>query len=430
MGDTPGFIYGLSYVISAYIFCNTNPRRKRSITTHFKQLLWAAFIIFFMIITKNVPKIFFLIFVFMEFCMVCFLIYMGCSMNVRNAIYYGVRAYVLGEFAASLEWQLFYYAINNYGMPLNTFTQTVSIIVTFGAIYLLAYMIERLINSDGVHLHVERQEVIAAFAIGVLIYAFSNLSYLGIATPFTTMSTFELFIIRTLVDAAGIALLGFYHVLLKESHARIEATQMETLLQMQYSNYQVTRESMDLVNQKYHDLKHQINILRKQTDDDKQQYLDQMEREIKEYEAQNKTGNETLDTVLTSKKLICQSEDIKLTAVADGEAISFMNIMDISNLFGNALDNAIEACEKIENKEERLIHLAVARERAFLKISVENRFDGELKVKNGTPQTTKTDNRYHGFGVKSIRSVAEKYNGSMTISAEDGWFRLRVLIPL
>ena len=127
------------------------------------------------------------------------------------------------------------------------------------------------------------------------------------------------------------------------------------------------------MNQKYHDLKHQITLLKAEANSEKStQYLEQMEKEIKSYEAQNKTGNKVLDAVLTSKSLYCQNKGIVFTCVADGTLLNFMAEMDISALFGNILDNAIEGAEKIPEKEKRLIHLSVAEQKSFLRIRVEN----------------------------------------------------------
>ena len=101
------------------------------------------------------------------------------------------------------------------------------------------------------------------------------------------------------------------------------------------------------MNRKYHDLKHQIALLRSQGNEERNGVLDQMESEIQSYEALNVTGNKVLDTVLTSKSLHCQSQGIQMTCVADGHALDFLSAMDISSLFGNALDNAIESVGKI-----------------------------------------------------------------------------------
>ena len=93
-------------------------------------------------------------------------------------------------------------------------------------------------------------------------------------------------------------------------------------------------------------------MLRSETSEEKAHYLDAMEQEIRSYEAQNKTGNEVLDTILTSKSLYCQQHGITLTCVADGAALDFMDTMDLCSLFGNALDNAIESVEKLPDSEQ------------------------------------------------------------------------------
>ena len=206
---------------------------------------------------------------------------------------------------------------------------------------------------------------------------------------------------------------------------------LQNILEMQYRNYQLSQESIDLVNQKYHDLKHQITLLKAEANSEKStRYLEQMEKEIKSYEAQNKTGNKVLDAVLTSKSLYCQNKGIGLTCVADGTLLNFIAEMDISALFGNVLDNAIESVEKLDAPEKRLIHLYVAQQKNFLCIKIENYCEEKLTFRNGMPQTTKKDKRFHGFGMKSIQSTVKKYGGSVTSEMRDSWFELRILIPL
>lgn len=107
-----------------------------------------------------------------------------------------------------------------------------------------------------------------------------------------------------------------------------------------------------------------------------------------------------------------------------------MHPMDLSALFGNALDNAIEGVKKLDDPEKRLIHLSVARQKGFLRIRAENCYAGGLDLNAGMPATTKQDKRCHGFGLKSIQAIAAKYGGSMTIGSKDGWFELRILFPV
>lgn len=187
------------------------------------------------------------------------------------------------------------------------------------------------------------------------VYAASNLSYVSPDTPFSGKMTAEIYNIRTLVDLGGMAILFAHHMQLVEYRRKKERDALQNVLQAQYAQYRSAQDSIDLINKKYHDLKHQIAVLRSETSEEKAHYLDAMEQEIRSYEAQNKTGNEVLDTILTSKSLYCQQHGITLTCVADGAALDFMDTMDLCSLFGNALDNAIESIEKLPDLS--LIHI-------------------------------------------------------------------------
>ena len=269
-----------------------------------------------------------------------------------------------------------------------------------------------------------------AAVMAAAIYILSSISYTQLNTPFSARGTMEIYTMRSVVYFGGVALLFAYQSQLCDLSTQREADALRNMLHLQYENYKARQESVDLINQKYHDLKHQIAVLRSESGEERNAVLDRMEQEIKAYEAQNDTGNKVLDTVLTGKSLTCRAQNIQLTVVADGAALDFMDVMDISNLFGNALDNAIESTDKITDPERRLIHLSVARQKGFAAIRIENCFDGELKFEKGLPVTTKKDVLYHGFGVKSIQNAAAKYGGTATITTREGWFELRVLIPL
>ena len=123
-------------------------------------------------------------------------------------------------------------------------------------------------------------------------------------------------------------------------------------------------------------------------------------------------------TILTGKHLYCMQHDINFTCVADGHLLDDMNVMDICTIFGNALDNAIEYEEKIEDRKKRLIRVAVYSQNQFVIIRVENYCEVQLAGGGVLPETTKKNKEYHGYGLKSIRTTAEKYGGSMTVRTE------------
>ena len=115
--------------------------------------------------------------------------------------------------------------------------------------------------------------------------------------------------------------------------------------------------------------------------------------------------------------------------MADGSALGFMPSLDIISLFSNALDNAFEAVTALP-KEEREIHMTVKKALGALSICVENPCAARPQMVDGIPATTKSDRRFHGFGMRSIRSTVEKYGGTMDIDTENGRFKLMIMIPL
>lgn len=337
----------------------------------------------------------------------------------------------IGEFAASLCWQIYYYMTNARGMH-GEFWRWAELIVVYAVIFTILALIELSLKKDLEEIHITRRELLVVIIIATSVFAMSNLSYLDQDGLFSGSFVMDIFIIRTLVDLSGIAVLYAYHVQVKEIQIRFEKDTLRNIMEMQYKNYQLSKENIDMVNQKYHDLKHQINLLKTQSyaqAGKSTSYLEKMEREIRVYETQNKTGNPILDAVLTNKALLCQNKEIELKFIVDGGALSFMEDMDVSALFGNMLDNAIESAQKQQEKQKRLIWLYVTREKQFVRIRTENYCDEKIQFKNGMPVTTKKDRRLHGYGMKSIKSTVEKYNGSVVAAQENNWFELKILLP-
>lgn len=357
-------------------------------------------------------------------------IYVCCKTTYWESCYYSFFGFVIAECIASLEWQLFNYFFEK-GQAESFGVQIVFLIFVYGLVVLGMWNIMKgHMPTDG-YLDVNRKDWVTALFIAIVVFAVSNISFITRDRPFSGAYSREIANIRTLVDIAGVAMLYAHFVLCCENKIRMELESVQNVLQNQYLQYKQSRESIDLINYKYHDLKHQIEVLRKEQDPEKRNaFLNKMEEEIKQYELQNKTGNGVLDTVLTSKSMYCDKHGITLTCVVDGHLLDFMETMDICSIFGNALDNAIESVIEIKEKEKRLIHLTVTQQKAFLMIRVENYFEGNLEYEKGQLESTKKDKAFHGYGIKSIRYTVNKYSGAVDIDAQDQWFNLCILIPL
>ncbi len=214
---------------------------------------------------------------------------------------------------------------------------------------------------------------------------------------------------------------------LSTKEARNEVDFLQRLYAQEKDQYRVLQENMELINIKCHDMRHRIRDLThgKNLSDEE---VTEIENSIAIYDSAVRTGNEVLDVILTEKGFRCNGKGIKLTCVADGGAIDFLSEADTYSLFGNIMDNAIDAVLKIEDEENRTIDLQIAKKKGFVSVSAKNPYVGEISLaENGLPLTSKEDKDYHGFGVKSIAFIIKKYGGELSVSLEDGVFNLNVL---
>lgn len=228
-----------------------------------------------------------------------------------------------------------------------------------------------------------------------------------------------------------ITLLYLQSALFKKSSMRKELETIQLLWHQQKGQYQLSKETIELINHKCHDLKHQVQAIRAVKDEkERETYLEKIEKSVQIYSAIVRTGNEILDTILTEKSLICENSGIHINCVADGSLLAFMNPVDLYTLFGNALDNAIEAVRKLESKEKRVIDIMLYERQSFLMLQIVNPMCGEVKFEDGLPLTTKAKNGYHGYGMKSMLHTIQKYEGHLITEVKNGCFYFNVMLPL
>ncbi len=218
--------------------------------------------------------------------------------------------------------------------------------------------------------------------------------------------------------------------LFKKSQLKQEMEMLNLMYLTQQEQYRMSKENIALINQKCHDLKHQIHALRKADKAELDRYLGEIEQSVEIYEAIVKTGNDVFDTILTEKSLYCKEHEIQVSCVADGSQLGFIDTIDLYAILGNVMDNAIDAVSKIKEKEKRQIDVMIYRQQNFLVMNIINPLEAQLDYEDGLPVTTKRDKNYHGFGLHSVRQILKKYDGFLDISEEDGCFSLKMLIPI
>ena len=359
------------------------------------------------------------------------IILFGAGTGKREGMYIAARAFVLAELVASLHWQLVMFLNLGENPERAQLFSLLLLVVTYAACFTVAWLIERGNFANDAPTVATAQLAIGTGAITIVTFAMSNLSFVSTNTPFSGTVGQEVFYIRTLVDFCGFAILYAQQEQARRMEASAELASINAQLESQHQEYLASKENIESIGRLAHDLKHQIAALRAEVDPEHAAAgFEQLEASVAQASAQQHSGNPVLDVILTTKMRTCADRGITLTAVADGKLLKGMSSMDIASLFGNALDNAIEATSKLPDPQQRLIRLALYGQGQFTVIRVENYYDSALtKDSTGALRTTKRDSSRHGFGVKSIRHIAMQYGGEVTIRTEDHWFVLTVLLP-
>ena len=237
------------------------------------------------------------------------------------------------------------------------------------------------------------------------------------------------------IYAASICLVILILQVIQQRELRVQRNldRNQNLWKQRQLQYETSKENIDLINRKVHDLKHQIAALAQSEGDSirKKAFVSEVQNMIEVYDSDANTGNEALDTLLMEKGLYCHLHGIDWTCVADGKLLEHVDVVDLFTMLGNALDNAVEAVEKCSLEQYKSIAVRIWKRDLFTVIQVENSYNGEIVLlENGLPKSSKGDDDNHGFGTKSIRAIAEKYGGTVTVKTEEQVFTLTILLPV
>lgn len=367
------------------------------------------------------------------FSIFAFLYFMTDS-TLKDAGYLTARAFVLAELVASLQWQIWVSWMPHkptLELGSSAFFGSIGLLIgCYGLGFGLAYLAERKNFPQTSWLGVDRSSLVMAAAIGVGTFLVSNLSFVTQSSPFTGSNDTDIFYIRTLVDLAGFVALYTQQTHRSQMRNAMELAETRVIMKSQHDQFLQSKRNIEELNRMHHDLKYYIDAIREEESADRRaDYLHQLEDSLSGYESEIRTGNQMLDVILSSKMERCLQEGITMTNVVDGKALEFMDLMGLSALFGNAIDNAIEACLKISDKDKRHIKVSVFTKQDFVMIRFENYWPRPVDFVEGLPQTTKSNRKRHGYGTQNMRAIVHSYKGSLTIGVEQDWFTVRILIP-
>lgn len=176
----------------------------------------------------------------------------------------------------------------------------------------------------------------------------------------------------------------------------------------------------------FHDMHNHIGAIRSLLAADKTDkaiaYLDALQKPVGGIASTLWTGDETVDYLINIRLAAAEKEGIRFDTQIEFPPNTSIGSADLCAVLGNLLDNAFDAVRRDQISENRSITLTIRRINRMLVIKVVNTFSGPLHVTDGRLKTTKTDGGLHGWGVESARTAAEKYDGTITTTAENGVF--------
>ena len=304
---------------------------------------------------------------------------------------------------------------------LGPFKYSIIYYVGYAISYSLSYfLILRKLKNYSVENYKNWQLIILLLGIVIVVYSISDLAN---RTKVNTSLTY-------LVPAALASYSLLFILFSTGRHNKMEEDEklLKQLLAQEQKHYEQISISMEVVNRRCHDLKYQVEYLRDAESLKRKEVADQLQKDVAIYEGFIKTGNISLDNVISEKHLVCDYKNIKFNYIIEN-SINFMEPVDLYVLLGNAIDNAIE-CVSYYEEPYRLINISIKQKNNLVFIKISNPCFNNIKIKDNYPLTSKQDKNLHGFGIKSMHLIVEKYDGNIIETLSDNHFNVEIIFYL
>ena len=233
---------------------------------------------------------------------------------------------------------------------------------------------------------------------------------------------------------ANFLMLYLYNLLLHSISQQYEMEMLKTQLQAYANQLNVVLRGEEKIKALRHDIKHHLNELmllaNKHDVAEIQKYIDEMNSFLKNPNEIVASGNLEIDSVLNFMLQKAEKE-LKTVDIKVMLPEKVRHSFDINVMLGNLLENAIKAAGKTENK---YLSVHIKLKRGILKVKIENSFESsyilrkEQNRKDTILKTTKPFTKQHGIGLKNVKKIVEKYNGTMAVTAQKGIFCVNLLL--
>ncbi len=226
-------------------------------------------------------------------------------------------------------------------------------------------------------------------------------------------------VVMLLFTFVGLAIVYIDHMNTKHKKMEDEQKILELMIRKEGVQYERTKDLIERINIREHDLRHQQE-LRELTNEEKEELEEITSSNI----ARFSTGNASIDIILSEQAYICHKKNIQLLCNVNGQLLHFMKPAYIASLFNNAINNAVNYLEQIEDTEKKIVRVSLSGTSENIILVFQNYLKETLETENNLPKTTAKDKGLHGYGLKSIQNIVTTYDGFFTISQENNTFTL------
>lgn len=357
-------------------------------------------------ITYRYPMVFAILF------LVCFGTF---KVDFFQALFYAVDAYAL-QFAASCFSFISIPAIDKL-FPAHDVLYYTHVTVSMLLFFVLGYFfIARRRKGKAVQLYHIRITISSLLGIGI--FVFLSTIYKSDKVHFWMKAPAQN-VVMLMFTFAGLGILLFNDFNTRQKKMEEDQKILELMLKKDEMQYEQTKALIERINIREHDLRHQQEC---------RELSQEEQEELEEISSTNiarfATGNASIDIVLSEQAYICHKKDIQLLCNINGQLLSFMKSTHIASLFTNALNNAVNYLDKVQDKEKKIIRVSLQGNKDNIILAFQNYLEEQVETENNLPKTTAKEKELHGFGLKSIQNIVSMYDGYLNISQENNTFTL------
>lgn len=236
--------------------------------------------------------------------------------------------------------------------------------------------------------------------------------------------------------AFGLVIMNFMvfylmHYIVKREREIQNSKLIQERTKNQMNIYRNMHDSYEQYKKKIHDYKNQLNCIQGMLVNEKvpeaQEYIANLTGSLIKDLDTIFTNHTVVDTVINQKYKYAKSKGIMMILKVNDLSELTINEEDLVTLLSNILDNAIEACEKVQG--DKVIKFKMILEDEQILISTQNPIKEPVNIVDNRIVTSKSNKEEHGIGLLNVSSVVDKYNGIYVIKNENGWFYLSIIIP-